>query len=66
MQGFPDDFEFVGTRYDIRTQIGNAVPPPLAHAIGRAIWRSLATEDGLAGEMHNGVETLDGQLQLAV
>lgn len=66
LQGFPDDFEFVGTRYDIRTQIGNAVPPPLAHAIGRAIRRSLAVEDGFAGEVHERLETVEGQLQLAV
>ena len=47
LQGFPDSFEFFGTRQDIRTQIGNAVPPPLAEAIGRSILRSLAVEDGL-------------------
>ncbi|MDX1935353.1 MAG: DNA cytosine methyltransferase, partial [Capsulimonadales bacterium] len=29
LQGFPDDFVFEGTRADIRSQIGNAVPPPL-------------------------------------
>jgi len=41
LQGFPDSFVFLGTRADIRSQIGNAVPPPLARAIGRAIRRSL-------------------------
>jgi DNA (cytosine-5)-methyltransferase 1 len=37
LQGFPDDFRFYGTRYDVRLQIGNAVPPPLAKAAGLAI-----------------------------
>ena len=41
LQGFPDDFVFVGTRQDIRHQIGNAVPVPLAKAIGLAILEAL-------------------------
>ena len=45
LQGFPDDFRFHGTRWDVRSQIGNAVPPPLAEAIGRSILRSLMIED---------------------
>ena len=47
LQGFPDDFRFFGTKWDVRSQIGNAVPPPLAEAIGRAIRRSLMVEDGI-------------------
>lgn len=42
LQGFPDSFLFFGTRYDIRYQIGNAVPPPLAKAVGEAVIRVLA------------------------
>lgn len=41
LQGFPDDFEFLGNRMDVRTQIGNAVPPPMAEAAGKAIRASL-------------------------
>lgn len=37
LQGFPDDFEFCGKRIAVGIQIGNAVPPPLAEAIGRFI-----------------------------
>ena len=40
LQGFPDDFKFLGNRMDVRTQIGNAVPPPLARAAGQAIIRA--------------------------
>jgi DNA (cytosine-5)-methyltransferase 1 len=47
LQGFPDSFVFCGTRGDIRSQIGNAVPPPLAAAIGAEIRRSLLCADGL-------------------
>lgn len=46
LQGFPDDFVFQGTRADIRSQVGNAVPPPLAEALGIAILRSLLHADG--------------------
>lgn len=42
LQGFPDDFVFEGNRSDVRLQIGNAVPPPLAAAIGRQIFLALA------------------------
>lgn len=47
LQGFPDDFVFCGTRADVRSQIGNVVPPPLARAIGREILRVLRTADEL-------------------
>lgn len=39
LQGFEDAFRFVGNRGDARGQIGNAVPPPLAEAVGRAMLR---------------------------
>ena len=34
LQTFPDNFAFVGNQEDIACQIGNAVPPNLAEAIG--------------------------------
>mgnify|MGYP002402796957 CR=1 FL=1 len=51
LQGFADSFVFLGTRHDIRHQIGNAVPPPLAEAIGRAILDAL---DGRTPRRRNG------------
>lgn len=36
-QGFPDDYRFFGNILDRHRQIGNAVPPPLARAIGLEI-----------------------------
>jgi DNA (cytosine-5)-methyltransferase 1 len=47
LQGFPNDYVFKGTRADIRSQVGNAVPPPLAQAVGAAIMHSLRVADGL-------------------
>jgi DNA (cytosine-5)-methyltransferase 1 len=40
LQGFPDDFAFVGPKTSKNLQIGNAVPPRLAEAVGRAILRA--------------------------
>lgn len=36
-QGFPDEYEFFGNISDRYRQIGNAVPPPVATAIGREV-----------------------------
>ena len=38
IQSFPDSFEFRGTRAQIVKQIGNAVPPLLACAVGNSIY----------------------------
>lgn len=47
IQGFPDDFVFAGNRGDVRSQIGNAVPPPVAYGVGSHILRSLLVADGI-------------------
>lgn len=41
LQGFPDDYEFMGGVTDQRTQTGNAVPPPMAKAVAAAIMEGL-------------------------
>ncbi|MEK9211848.1 DNA cytosine methyltransferase [Sphingomonas sp. 2378] len=41
LMGFPDDFEFVGTKIEIARQIGNAVPPPLAGAVAGVVLQIL-------------------------
>lgn len=40
IQTFPDSFRFYGSKVEVARQIGNAVPPLLAKAVGRAIIRS--------------------------
>lgn len=41
LQGFPDQYEFVGDRSDIIKQIGNSVSPKVAERVARAIARQL-------------------------
>lgn len=42
IQGFPDDYLFCGPRYEQPIQVANAVPPPVAKAIGAHLRRLLA------------------------
>ena len=37
IQGFSDDFRFEGSKAEQMLMVGNAVPPPLAKAVGLAI-----------------------------
>jgi DNA (cytosine-5)-methyltransferase 1 len=41
IQGFPDEWEFVGGKTARYRQVGNAFPPPVATAIGRSIYTAL-------------------------
>ena len=41
LQAFPPGFEFAGNVTSQQRQVGNAVPPPLAEAIGRAVLDAL-------------------------
>jgi DNA (cytosine-5)-methyltransferase 1 len=37
LQTFPVDFKFIGTKVQVASQIGNAVPPALGLALGKSI-----------------------------
>lgn len=41
IQGFPDEWIFVGRKTPVYRQIGNAFPPPVAAAVGRQIIAAL-------------------------
>jgi DNA (cytosine-5)-methyltransferase 1 len=41
IQGFPDSWHFVGKKTIAYKQVGNAFPPPVAHAVGLAIKKAL-------------------------
>ncbi|TPJ54733.1 DNA (cytosine-5-)-methyltransferase [Mesorhizobium sp. B2-6-4] len=41
LQGFPDDWLFCGTQHPQKRQIGNALPPVMARAVGLAIYSAL-------------------------
>lgn len=47
LMGFPDDFRFCGRKTEIARQIGNAVPPPFAHAIARLVANALQNQGSL-------------------
>lgn len=40
-QGFPDTYKFFGSILDKHRQVGNAVPPPMAKAIGLEIKKAI-------------------------
>lgn len=44
IQGFPDDWTFVGRKTAAYRQIGNAFPPPVAAAVARQIYTALASK----------------------
>jgi len=41
LQGFPDSWEFSGRKTAAYRQVGNAFPPPVARALGRAVHAAL-------------------------
>ena len=41
LQGFPDDWVFVGKKTSSYRQIGNAFPPPVARAVALSIYKAL-------------------------
>ncbi|RLV01597.1 DNA (cytosine-5-)-methyltransferase [Streptomyces griseocarneus] len=43
LQGFPADWEFAGRKTSAYRQVGNAFPPPVAEAVGRAVASALLT-----------------------
>lgn len=51
LQGFPDSWQFTGKKTAAYRQIGNAFPPPVAAAAGRAIVDALAASAAPASEL---------------
>ena len=42
LQGFPPDWRFYGRKTAAYRQVGNALPPPVAHAVGGSIRVAIA------------------------
>jgi DNA (cytosine-5)-methyltransferase 1 len=45
VQGFPANWKFHGRRTAAYRQVGNALPPAVAEAVGRSFWEMLQTSD---------------------
>ena len=52
-QGFPDSYRFFGSILDKHREVGNAVPPPMAKAIGWEIKKSLLAKAALKQNEQN-------------
>lgn len=42
LQGFPDDWQFFGSKTQTYRQVGNAFPPPFAHAVAQSLKECLS------------------------
>lgn len=47
LQGFSDDYEFVGTQADAYKMIGNAVPPKFSEKLANAVYELLLEEENV-------------------
>jgi DNA (cytosine-5)-methyltransferase 1 len=71
LQSFPDSYFFIGSQAAIRKQIGNAVPPLLAYAIGKSIAKKVGLGNCVdifsgAGGLSLGLELAGWKIILAV
>lgn len=53
IQGFPDAWQFAGRKTANYRQVGNAFPPPVAHAVGLAVAQALEAADQEAEHAQN-------------
>ncbi|MCS6710806.1 DNA cytosine methyltransferase [Brachybacterium sp. EF45031] len=66
IQGFPDSWSFVGRKTSAYRQVGNAFPPPVAEAVGRAIRMAFEATDRNANSSTVRAARTSGRAQNAV
>ena len=54
LQGFPDDWHFTGKKTAAYRQIGNAFPPPVAHAVASKIFECISASNNVIAIRHKG------------
>ncbi len=57
LQGFPEDWHFVGRKTHAYRQVGNAFPPPVAEAVGLRIAQAIVGTPGKKRKSHEGIRT---------
>jgi DNA (cytosine-5)-methyltransferase 1 len=55
IQGFPDSWHFAGKKTISYRQVGNAFPPPVAHAVGKAIRAAFKEKPSFTKEESDGM-----------
>jgi DNA (cytosine-5)-methyltransferase 1 len=56
IQGFPLEWHFVGKKTPAYRQVGNAFPPPVAHAVGNSIFLAFEEYNRLCLDLVKGKE----------
>src|SRR5262249_34778481 len=51
LQGFPDVWKFAGRKTAAYRQVGNALPPPVARAVGQAINSALTGDKSIRHDL---------------
>jgi DNA (cytosine-5)-methyltransferase 1 len=64
LQGFPPNWPFEGKKTNAYRQVGNAFPPPVAHAVGYEIWKTLARHDARSGRITAGTRCAEPEALL--
>jgi DNA (cytosine-5)-methyltransferase 1 len=57
LQGFPDEWQFVGRKTTVYRQVGNAFPPPVARAVSAQLRQALTTHKAIGVVVTTGSRT---------
>jgi DNA (cytosine-5)-methyltransferase 1 len=66
LQGFPADWEIVGRKTAAYRQVGNAFPPPVAHAVGLAIAGAIEQADAETEALVKAEDLMDAGREMLI